>query len=78
LVVNDDPQMSPPPSSFGGFSPIRAIGLFFCLASSVGGEQIAAGSAQICLPFDVAAKSALEYQAFRHQLIRQQLITSAC
>jgi hypothetical protein len=32
----------------------------------------------IVQPFDERLKSALEYQAFRHQLIRQQLIRFTC
>jgi len=101
LVVNDDLPMSPPPSSFGGFSPIPVIGLFFARRvehTSVGGpsrerplippawrDRPATAPLdrwlnlpRIVQPFDERLKSALEYQAFRHQLIRQQLIRFTC
>jgi hypothetical protein len=101
LVVNDDLPMSPPPSSFGGFSPIPAIGLFFLLVASSPLVRVASREAPLCSlawrdrpamapldrwlnlpwivqPFDERLKSALEYQAFRHQLIRQQLIRFTC
>ena len=96
LVVNDDLPMSPPPSSFGGFSPIPAIGLFFArwvkptrhrrppcsvtghCGAAMAGLDLRLDLFWIVLPFDEQLKSALEYQAFRHQLIRQQLIRFSC
>jgi len=57
VVVVDNQTVSPPPSSFGGFSPNLWFGLFFACRPVPGAAR------SKC--FDPFAKFALEYQAFR-------------